>query len=211
MKRDLFTLAVRFGKRAMNMLTELANIGPEREYKDRLPHLSDNDRRIFDERFRRRWERDGLHWPGDADGFFWTQHIIREVWKGQKKGTEGFQVELSLGFTQQRANEYESPVQPPVHVDWKSGSLYIAPRNLRDLAWLTLLQHSQSLAICANQKNGCPRPYFIKRKPNQRFCSDACALPAQRAFKRHWWAEHGSTWRRARKASAKKTQRKRGK
>ncbi len=46
----------------------------------------------------------------------------------------------------------------------------------------------------------CPAPYFIGRRRSQRYCSDACALPAQREFKRIWWREHGNNWRRRRKS-----------
>jgi hypothetical protein len=36
----------------------------------------------------------------------------------------------------------------------------------------------------------CPAPYFIAAKRWQKYCSDACAVPAQRAAKRKWWNEH---------------------
>ncbi|HKR33110.1 MAG TPA: hypothetical protein VJT08_21700 [Terriglobales bacterium] len=41
----------------------------------------------------------------------------------------------------------------------------------------------------------CPAPYFIARRRSQKYCSDACALPAQRAFKRTWWREHANSRR----------------
>lgn len=47
----------------------------------------------------------------------------------------------------------------------------------------------------------CPAPYFIAQRRSQRYCSDACALPAQREFKRIWWREHGNQWRRKGKVS----------
>lgn len=53
----------------------------------------------------------------------------------------------------------------------------------------------------------CPAPYFFAKRRSQKYCSDACALPSQREFKRRWWAEHGEA---RRKASAKKSRRKRG-
>lgn len=34
----------------------------------------------------------------------------------------------------------------------------------------------------------CPAPYFFATKRGQRYCSEACALPAQREAKRLWWA-----------------------
>ncbi len=62
---------------------------------------------------------------------------------------------------------------------------------------------------CANPD--CLAPYFLAKRRTQRYCSDACSKPAQQRFKREWWAEHGKAWRKARKASAKKSQRKGGK
>lgn len=46
----------------------------------------------------------------------------------------------------------------------------------------------------------CPAPYFIGQRRSQRYCSDVCALPAQREFKRIWWRDHGKN-RRGRKNS----------
>ena len=47
----------------------------------------------------------------------------------------------------------------------------------------------------------CPAPDFIGQRRSQRYCSDACAVPAQREFKRIWWREHGNNWRRKGKLS----------
>ncbi len=162
------------------MLVEFANTRPE----------------AFD-RFRRHWEKpDGLKWPGGANDFYWTQEIVRIVWEGNKRGLEGYQIDLSLGL--KPAGEEEPSIPPPIHADWEASELFMAPRDLKDVVWLTLLQHSQRLAICDNRNGGCAMPYMLKQTPKQRFCSDACALPTQREFKRRWWAEHGENWRQRR-------------
>jgi len=57
----------------------------------------------------------------------------------------------------------------------------------------------------------CKAPYFFARRRSQKYCRDLCALPSQKEFKRRWCAEHGEARRKARKASEKKSQRKRGK
>jgi hypothetical protein len=49
---------------------------------------------------------------------------------------------------------------------------------------------------CANPT--CPAPHFIAARKSQRYCSDACALPAQRESKRIWWVENGRNYRRRR-------------
>lgn len=36
----------------------------------------------------------------------------------------------------------------------------------------------------------CVAPYFFSTKKGQKYCSDVCALPAQREAKRRWWREN---------------------
>jgi len=53
---------------------------------------------------------------------------------------------------------------------------------------------------CPN--HACPAPHFIATRKSQRYCSDACALPAQRESKRLWWNQHGHNYRgRGKKSS----------
>jgi len=61
------------------------------------------------------------------------------------------------------------------------------------------------LRRCGNPM--CVAPYFFAAKKNQRYCSDACALPAQREAKKAWWSEHGSLWRSKRKSKNEKPRR----
>lgn len=76
---------------------------------------------------------------------------------------------------------------------------------------LTLL-HAERIVdrmrYCANPH--CAAPHFIAKRRSQKYCSDACSIPAQREFKKAWWDEHGDEWRKARKTSAKKSKGKRG-
>jgi hypothetical protein len=60
-----------------------------------------------------------------------------------------------------------------------------------------LIRPNVRTSICTNSR--CSAPYFFSSRLGQKFCSDACALPAQRKFKRRWWAEHGREWRAKRK------------
>lgn len=181
------TLVPRFGKRASTMLKDFANC---------LPNQA-----AF-EQFKRKWERvSPLKWKSDRDGFLWSQGLVREIWEGKKKDIEGLQVMLGLGIEPRdyTAEEGERILTPPIAVDWQAGQLVLSPRNLEDLMWLTLLQNSRRLGICADKNDGCPTPYFLKYRPQQEFCSEACALPRQREFKRRWWAEHGKEWQRRRR------------
>lgn len=74
---------------------------------------------------------------------------------------------------------------------------------------LRALHLAEKMRHCANPE--CPAPYFLAMRRSQKYCSETCALPAQREFKRAWWAEHGEQWRKKRETRPKKTQRKRGK
>jgi hypothetical protein len=81
------------------------------------------------------------------------------------------------------------------------------------LVLLRALHLADRMRHCPNP--ACPAPYFIARRRSQKYCSDACALPAQREFKALWWKNHGTEWQRERRAKAKrgsrKSQRKGGK
>lgn len=77
------------------------------------------------------------------------------------------------------------------------------------LVLLRALHVFDRMRYCPNPE--CPAPYFIAIRRSQKYCSDACALPAQREFKRKWWQEHGSTWRKKRARTKNKLKRKRGK
>jgi hypothetical protein len=45
-------------------------------------------------------------------------------------------------------------------------------------------------ARCCAGGLACPAPYFVAKKRWQKYCSEACAGPANREAKRRWWHEH---------------------
>jgi len=75
------------------------------------------------------------------------------------------------------------------------------------LVLLKALHIVDRMRYCPNPE--CPAPYFIAKRRSQKYCSDACALPAQREFKRAWWSDHGNEWRakRAKKPRSAKARR----
>jgi hypothetical protein len=85
----------------------------------------------------------------------------------------------------------------------------LPPPSRFEQATMYLFKSADRTRYCGNPD--CPAPYFLAKRRSQKYCSDNCALPAQREFKRRWWAEHGKRWRKARTVSAKKFRRKRGK
>jgi hypothetical protein len=85
------------------------------------------------------------------------------------------------------------------HYSWslsKDGAHVPTPRPMSQ-ALEYLLRPNVHTSICVNP--GCLSPYFFPSRRGQKYCSDACSLPAQRESKRSWWQEHGDAWRKGRK------------
>jgi hypothetical protein len=75
-------------------------------------------------------------------------------------------------------------------VDWTPSRKRIRanPRSLPTvLAW-ACVHDAEHLGFCFNP--GCPHPYFIVSRKDQRYCSPDCARPAKKAAKLKWWHEH---------------------
>jgi hypothetical protein len=178
-KSTHITLAIGYKPKAVELLTDFANTHPE-DY----------------ERFDWKWQYATRGWRGGRASFEETQRIIREIWEGKLKGREGGCVEAGLGLSLPIAEYGHSSQSALIKANWAEGTLWAARRDLNDDVWLILLSHSNRLAVCANRENGCPTPYFVKKKANQKFCCEECAAPAQRAFKRQWFREHGDEWRK---------------
>jgi hypothetical protein len=60
-----------------------------------------------------------------------------------------------------------------------------------------LLELASLTRKCANPE--CDAPYYFAKRRSQKYCDPACAKPAQREFKRNWWAREGERWRAARR------------
>jgi hypothetical protein len=66
----------------------------------------------------------------------------------------------------------------------------------------SLLPH---LRYCPNRE--CPRPFYIARHGNQKYCSRKCATPFRLAANRKWWEQHGPQWRKERSRRKKSKRR----
>ncbi len=51
-----------------------------------------------------------------------------------------------------------------------------------------LRKHVRRLAYCAN--SDCSTPFFFNGRLSQKYCTEDCARPSQREFKRTWWAKN---------------------
>ncbi len=80
------------------------------------------------------------------------------------------------------------------------GSVYFSaePRPLTPFgqALVYFFRSASTTRYCTNPN--CHTPYFFATRRGQKYCSEVCALPAQREYKRRWWRQHGSTWRKSR-------------
>lgn len=72
-----------------------------------------------------------------------------------------------------------------------------------------LQKSTDRLRYC--QGGTCSAPYFFAKRRNQKYCSDACAIPAKRQAKLRWWTEHGDARRRERGKTKRKSAKRTGK
>lgn len=159
----------------------------------------------FNKQWHKKWQWRGfLPWTDESEEFSELQEVVRKVWRGKASGEYEVSRHLGLG-------KYGSEREfggSPLYIDWKKGNLYLGASDLNEVLWFTLLHYSQHLGICANEKSDrnpdgtCVTPFFIKYRPQQQFCSEECALPAQRESKRRWWSEHREDWLKGRKHKA---------
>lgn len=200
--------------RLRGFLTELANLGDGEEavsrfcsrFPDMLPepanlqstilqyavrsHLPLPSRAQTEEMVRRSWYRPLRNW-------------IRSVWLAQDDRTRRW-----LLYPLLDAEMYVSKGRAP----WVSTLCFLEepmkisldPPRPFEQALIYLLNSAKRTRHCKNLD--CPAPYFFADRRNQKYCSEICALPEQRAFKRRWWKQKGKKWRENRERG-KKTKR----
>jgi hypothetical protein len=120
--------------------------------------------------------------------------VVRAAWRGDEK---------ALASIQKWVNS-----QMFTSLQFTEGRLECAPRDLMGSIFILFLRDhlSGKTTICENPD--CISPYFVKRRPRQRFCSDECSSYGQRNAANKWWREHGTQWRERRKRKAKPNRRK---
>jgi hypothetical protein len=181
-KRPIGYLAgFRFRKGAATLLTEFMNTRPETEaYKRFIAKFASND-----------VDRPLVHeWSGSETEFRDVHRKMRAIWERREGSAPNLHFNQHLGFVAPARGQ--EPVRAPFMTDWKNGIIHINIRHLNEALWLILLQYSRQLGICENHTRfqDCPTPYFIKYRPNARFCGQACAATAKREAKRRWWNKH---------------------
>ncbi len=76
------------------------------------------------------------------------------------------------------------------------------PLSPFEQAMVYLKRISERAKHCGNPE--CENPYFVAKKRSYKYCSPECSEPAQKAFKRDWWAQHGPGWRKRQRENTKK-------
>jgi hypothetical protein len=121
-----------------------------------------------------------------------AREALREIWRGNsQKLTEVLLPSLDDIFADP---DPEGLWPPQLRVDWQRGEFVFVPRSEFQGAVYELFRRSPRVNMCENPD--CPAPYYIPSKAVQRYCSDGCAQVFQREWKRRWWKEQGSAWRR---------------
>ena len=78
--------------------------------------------------------------------------------------------------------------------------LQLKPPRPTERLLLEIIRWSELTCCCSNPD--CVTPYFIASRRGQKYCTAECSKPAQREFKRKWWAEKGR-FRRSRSAASR--------
>jgi hypothetical protein len=112
---------------------------------------------------------------------------LQRVWKGRDERDRRYSLFVFL----QHVYQYQAAArfwtaEPPLMSKLEAAVLYF-------------LENTRTAQTCLNPE--CPARYFFASRRSQRYCSEACAVPAQREHKRQWWAKHGRVWRRQRRSA----------
>jgi hypothetical protein len=190
------TLARISAVEARRFLMELANLRDDaggrfkKLFGDLLPpaskavfvmSLADNSFRVTTEEEIRQ---------GEERGILDLRNLVRKVWIEPDLRTKRYGVFLLWKWA----------MFPKGWVEQGIPSSLPPPSPFEQVIQL-LIDAADFARYCGNPE--CVAPYFFASRRNQKYCSDACAKPAQKEFKRQWWAEHGEEWRAARKEASK--------
>ena len=184
-------LAIVSAAQAEFFLQELANLRDKPEAATRF-------QRRFEDFMPRsvRYARRGVVKTKAADGFgqdyplpdqLWRlRTMVQRIWRELDSRTQEWLV------FRLRQNEL-------IAIDSRFGALeafdvHVPPPTPFEQCLRHLLRAADRLRYCGNDQ--CVAPYFFAKRRSQKYCSDACALPAQRKYKRDWWVSHGSSWRK---------------
>jgi hypothetical protein len=134
--------------------------------------------------------RENLPWKtlGEKRTPYWLVLIrtgVQKIWRAPDiRSREWFIYRLSdVAFVQYI---YPASLHPNL---WSPDSMApMPPPTPFEQAIGYLRKHVQRLAYCENPT--CSAPFFFNTRSSQKYCSEDCARPSQREFKRRWWTKN---------------------
>jgi hypothetical protein len=129
-----------------------------------------------------------------------TWHIpmrnwVQSIWRAQDDRIKRWLL-YPLVDSEMRAREGRAPILSNLCFAAGPVDFVVEPPGAFESALTYLLNPVARPSRCRNEE--CPAPYFFAARRNQRYCSNDCALPAQREHKRQWWKREGPNWRKRR-------------
>jgi hypothetical protein len=119
---------------------------------------------------------------------------VRSIWSASNARTKHwgvFRILDEICFQEDVTSTYGWPfLQHPGKV-----VVMPAPTNFEQIL-MYLIRPDVHTHFCENAE--CPAPYFFAFRRSRKYCSEDCAAPAQREFKRRWWNRKGEAWRKKR-------------
>jgi len=153
-------------------------------------------------------EEDVVHLsPGEKLRKYWLlplRAFVRHLWAGDTRTKQ-------IGIAKILERFFGIGFRDPAVGPWTADSHWFqASAPPPESSCERIVRHlGDRTSVCANAD--CPAPYFFAIRRGQKYCSEVCAGPAQREFKRSWWRDYGPAWRaqRTRRARGIKATRKR--
>jgi hypothetical protein len=127
---------------------------------------------------------------------------VRDIWlMPDRRGKEwyAFRMIESAGIAVANVPPYEARLERDLGTLWSNARKPVPPLTAIELCLRHLIAKGDKARICQNKD--CDKPYYFATRRSQKYCSERCALPAQRKFKRDWWNRSGKQ-RRARQRSS---------
>jgi hypothetical protein len=193
--------------KARDFLLELANF---RDHEEALARLQSRYPDLFGAptiRLARNWAlhvEEGGYDPELTDDEvirrYWLvplRNTVRSIWTTDDVRAKRWGLfRILQDFFQYSDSRFDQSLYRTYFGFWRAQSLEPPTKVEQYLSYLT---DGAPTRKCQNQ--GCAAPYFFAGRRTQRFCSDACAKPAQRAYKMNWWKRKGKQWRAERRAN----------